>query len=135
MLDVILAAVSSLVVGAIYYHPKVLGGVWMSASGMNEDKMKGGNMLVIFGLALVMAFFLAFFIDIVTPALHLANDDVTHGTFGHGALHGAILSVMIALPIITIISLFERKSAKYVLVHFGYWMVTMAVMGGITDAM
>jgi hypothetical protein len=52
-------------------------------------------------------------------------------TFKHGAFHGTLAALFLALPITGIIALFERKSAKYVLIHTGYWIVTMALIGGV----
>lgn len=53
-----------------------------------------------------------------------------HRSFGHGAVHGTIAAVLAALPIISINSLFERRGWKYILVHFGYWLITMILMSG-----
>lgn len=52
-------------------------------------------------------------------------------TFKHGALHGTVTALFIGLPIIGVISLFERRRFAYVAVHTGYWIVTLALMGGI----
>ena len=38
-------------------------------------------------------------------------------TFKHGALHGTIAGIFIALPIIGTNALFERKSAKYIFIN------------------
>ena len=51
-----IAAIAALLVGFIWYHPKVFGNAWMKVSGMTEEKIKGGNMAVIFGLAIVATF-------------------------------------------------------------------------------
>jgi hypothetical protein len=55
-------------------------------------------------------------------------------TFSHGVVHGIILSIFTILPILTIVANFERRGAKYVLVHFGYWLITLALMGGFLCA-
>ena len=52
-------------------------------------------------------------------------------TFKHGVLHGVIGAITIALPVIGINALFERRSFKYVLISGGYWIVTFMIMGGI----
>ena len=52
-------------------------------------------------------------------------------TFKHGALHGLIGGLFIALPIIGTNALFERKGAKYILINSGYWIVTLTIMGAI----
>jgi hypothetical protein len=37
----------------------------------------------------------------------------------------------LALPIIGINALFERRGFKYIAINVGYWVVSMAIMGGI----
>lgn len=54
-----------------------------------------------------------------------------HRTFGHGALHGAIAGGFFAIPIFGINALFERKNFKYIAIHAGYWIITLALMGGV----
>ena len=54
-LAILAAAASALVVGFIWYNPNVFGNAWMKAADMTEEKMKGANMGVIFGLAFVFA--------------------------------------------------------------------------------
>ena len=150
-LAIIAAAVSALVVGFVWYNPKVFGNAWMQAADMSEEKIKGGNMAKIFGLALFFALLLAFALQFITihqtGAMGMVGGDPTKAlpsydafmadygnafrTFKHGALHGTIAGVFIALPIIGTNALFERKSAKYIFINSGYWIVTLAIMGGI----
>jgi hypothetical protein len=150
-LAIIAAAISALVVGFIWYNPKVFGNAWMQAADMSEEKIKGGNMAKIFGLAFFFAILLAFSLQFLTihqtgalgmiggdPATALpsyeafmADYGTAFRTFKHGALHGTIAGLFIALPIIGTNALFERKSAKYIFINSGYWIVTLAIMGGI----
>lgn len=39
------AAIITLFVGFIWYHPKVFGTIWMKEAGLTEDQLKTGNML------------------------------------------------------------------------------------------
>jgi len=57
-----------------------------------------------------------------------------HRTFGHGALHGGMFGIIAALPILGINGMFSRWSWKLIWIHVGYWVVTMAIMGGIICA-
>ena len=52
-------------------------------------------------------------------------------TFKHGVFHGIILGIMIALPILAINGVYERKPVKLIMIHAGYWIVTLALMGGL----
>ena len=65
-LAVLVAALSSFVVGFVWYNPKVFGTIWMNEVGMTEEKAKQGNMAKIFGLTFVFAFMLAFIMIPIT---------------------------------------------------------------------
>jgi hypothetical protein len=52
----------------------------------------------------------------------------------HGAIHGFTAGMFLAMPIIAINGLFERKSWKYIAIHVGYWIVVMTIMGAIVCA-
>ncbi|XCF06483.1 DUF1761 domain-containing protein [Tamlana crocina] len=153
-LAMIVAAVSALVVGFIWYNPKTFGTAWMKAADMTEEKMKGANMAKIFGLALLFAFLLstalpgivihqmgAFSLVGGDPANALPSYEVfmadysdAFRTFKHGVFHGVLTGIFIALPILGTNALFERKSAKYIFINAGYWIVTLGLMGGIICA-
>jgi hypothetical protein len=38
------------------------------------------------------------------------------------------------MPTLGILSLFERKSFKYVAIHVGYYLITLGLMGGLVCA-
>jgi hypothetical protein len=154
-LSLLLAAVSTLLVGFIWYNPKVFGGIWMRESGMTEEKMQGANMALIFGLSIVYAFFISFVLQFLTihqfAAFSMIGGDVAgakpsytafmndYGTgfhsFKHGALHGFLTGIFLALPIIGTNALYERRSFKYTLVTGGFWVVCFMIMGGIICVM
>lgn len=147
----IVAAISAQVVGFIWYNPKVFGNAWMKASGMTEEQVKGGNMVKIFILAILFAIMLAMSLSPMVihqfGALSMVGGDATtalpsyqaflndygdaYRTFKHGAFHGVFAGIFIALPIIGTTALFEHKSAKYIFINSGYWIVTLGVMGSI----
>ena len=52
-------------------------------------------------------------------------------SFGHGAIHGIIASVFFVLPVVAINALFERRSWKYIMLHWGFWAVSLLIMGGL----
>jgi len=149
-----IVALIPLVTGAIYYHPKVLGSAWMKANNFTEEDLKGANMAKIFGLTYLLGLFLT--MGLSGAVIHqgnviqmmmtegglsdqaiqqaselLAQYGDNHRSFGHGALHGFLVSLMMALPIIGINALFERRSGKYIFIHFFYWAITMIIMGGL----
>ncbi len=156
-----LAALIPLVIGFVWYNPKVLGNAWMQASGMTEEKAKGANMPLIFILTYVFSFFIAFtanFIAIhqfgVQSTLLDANKDLfkegtelntyfknlmdlyghNYRTFKHGAFHGVFSGLTFVMPIMAINAMFERKGFKYIAINAGYWIVSLALMCGIVCA-
>ena len=148
---ILVAAVSALIVGFIWYNPKVFGTIWMKEAGVTDADIKGGNMVKIFILAFIFAMLLAMTMMQMsihqTGALSLVGGDSSKAlpsyaafmadyggafrTYKHGAIHGIMAGIFVALPIIGTNALFERKSAKYIVVHAGYWMVTLGIMGAI----
>ena len=153
-LALLAAAVSTFIVGFIWYNPKVFGTAWMNETGMTEEKAKGANMALTFGMALVFAFMLSIVLQMnvihqfgaqsaaegikgVDPSVLQNYFDAygnTYRTFGHGALHGLVFGIFVALPILGTNALFEMKSWKYIFINAGYWMVNLMLMGGIICA-
>ena len=56
---IFIAALIPMIMGFIWYNPKTLGAAWMKAADMTEEKMKGANMAVIFGLSFVFSFLIS----------------------------------------------------------------------------
>lgn len=157
----LLAALVPLLVGFVWYHPKVFGNAWMAAAGLTEESLKGANMLKIFGITLIMSFLAALvFQTVVIHQFHMLsiladepglNDPQTETgryfadflakygnhfrTFKHGAFHGVFFGLMVIMPVICINALFERRSFKYITVNAGFWIVSFALMGGVICAM
>lgn len=130
------ASILPLATGFLWYGP-LFGKAWMKESGMTEEKAKNMNPAKTYGLAVVFAFLIAFNLF---PTVFLGGPpEMPHGTepfmtFKHGALHGAFLAIFTILPAFATNALFEQKSYKYVAINVGYWVVTMALMGGIINA-
>jgi hypothetical protein len=146
------AAFIPTVIGFIWYNPKVFGNAWMKTSGVTEDMIKAGNMPVIIGVSLLLSVMLS--LSMVSTVIHqmgvqaLFQGDTdpanlaalqtfmdAYGdrfrTFGHGALHGTIAGLFFALPVLGINAMFERKGFKYIALNVGYWIITLALMGGV----
>ena len=51
---ILAAALSTFLIGGLWYSPAVLGKMWMRENGFKEEDMKQGNMAKIFGLAFVL---------------------------------------------------------------------------------
>ena len=148
---VLVSSLVTLLVGAIWYNPKVFGTIWMKETGMTEEKAKQSNMAKVFGLTIFYSLLLSLLMPALVihqmgalgmiggdPALakpsytaFLADYGDAFRTFKHGALHGFMSGLFLALPITAINSLFEQKSWRYILINAGYWIVSMTIMGAI----
>jgi hypothetical protein len=154
------SALIPMLVGFVWYHPKVLGTAWMNVCGLSEEKLKGANMPLIFGLAFLFSFFIAMTLQfMVIHQFHIGsilmnqpgiNDPKSEiglyvsdfmskygqefRTFKHGSFHGFLIGLLFVMPIIAINALFERKGFKYIAINTGYFTVSMTLMGGIICA-
>ena len=156
LLTYALAALVPLVMGFIWYGP-LFGNTWMKQMGFTKESLEGANMAIFFILSYVFSFMVAFFM--LPMVIHqmgiysaLAGEPgftentgeaytyfqdfiATYGdrfrTFKHGAFHGALTGIFIVLPILATQAMFERKTAKYIAINAGYWIVCLAIMGGI----
>ncbi len=154
---IIVAAFVPTIIGFIWYNPKVFGTAWMKAADMSEEKMKGANMPMIFGVSFVLSLLLS--MSMITMSVHqnnipgvfmVGNEEPAadseegifiadfmekygsrHRTFAHGLIHGIFGVLFFGLPILGTNALFERKGFKYIAVNVGYWMLTVGIMGGI----
>lgn len=159
-LIVLAAALVPMVMGFIWYNPKVLGKVWMEASGMTDEKAQGANMPLIFGLSYFFSILLSlavYFMSVHQTHVFstLANESgfmeksgeaweyfqdfmakygTNFRTFKHGLVHGILGGFLFALPILATNALFERKGFKYIAVNAGYWILTLGLMGGVLCA-
>jgi len=156
-LALLTSALIPLIVGAVWYNPKVFGTAWREASGITEESVRSGNKLLIFGLIFLLGFFASLTINfLVIHQGHLYSvlvDEPGFGepgselmqyinqfmaeygnnfrTFKHGAFHGILTGITFALPVVGIVSLFEGRGWKYIGIQAGYWTVVLALMGGL----
>ncbi len=155
-----LAALIPLIFGAVWYHPKVFGTAWAVSSGVTEAQMKSGNMLKVFGLTYVLSVMAALALSgmvihqghvysvlLGEPGLYEAGSELNgyvtdfmekygrnYRTFKHGAFHGMLAGIFFALPVLGINAMFDRKGFKYIAINTGYWIVVLALMGGVICA-
>ena len=130
--SLVIATFTPMILGFIFYHPKLFGTVWMNSLGLSEEDFKNQNKVIVFGFAIIMSFILAFFM------VNFNNGPGQEGpfdTFLHGAFHGLILGIVVAMPVLVINGLFELRNLKNLAINTLYWIITLMLMGGIVDAM
>jgi hypothetical protein len=150
---IFVSALTTLVVGFVWYHPKVFGTAWMKETGLTQEELAKGNMLKIFGLTYIFSLFIIMIemsltihqtgamgmiggpmkINEALPSFNAFMTDygTAFRTFKHGALHGFMSGLFFAFPLIAINGLFERKTWKYIFIHAGYWLVTLTIIGSL----
>jgi len=115
-LAVIVAALSDFVIGALWYSPLLFVKVWMRETGLTEAKMSKDNPIIKYGLtlvfSLVITYNLAFFLG--DPAMK----------FSDYVLYSALAGFGWASMAVGILSLFEMRGWRLMLINWGY--VTLA---------
>lgn len=151
----LLTALIPLLVGAIYYSPKVCGTKWMKVNGFTEESLAGANMMLIFALSYFLGIILSFGLSgivihqvnvyqMMIPEVLEAGSQAEsqfnelmatygshHRNYGHGAVHGLIATLFIVLPLLAINALFERRGAAYIFIHLGYWAICLILIGAV----
>lgn len=122
---VLVAALSTFLIGGLWYSPAVFGKAWMRENGFTEEGMKNSNMVKIFGLA----FFLAL-IAAVNLAMFMGPEDKPE----MGALWGFLAGFGWVATFVGTHYLFERKSFRLFLINAGYSIVSLTLMGVIIAA-
>jgi hypothetical protein len=122
---VLVAALSTFLIGGLWYSPAVFGKSWMRENGFTEESLKGGNMVKIFGLTFVLA---------LVAAINLAMFLGTENRASMGALWGFAAGFGWVATFIGTHYLFERKSFTLFLINAGYSVVTLTLMGVILAA-
>lgn len=152
----LLAAVVPMLLGMVWYSEKMFGRAWLASTLIPEDKLKGTHMAKVFIVTYISCVLVAvslypivihqfgMFSALLGPGMETPGTELNtlfmdlmgkygtnYRTFKHGALHGTITGLLFATPIITVGALFEGRGFKYIAINGGYWIISMALMGGI----
>jgi hypothetical protein len=124
-LAILAAALSTFLIGGLWYSPALFGKAWMRENGFTEESLKGSNMFKIFGLA-----FLLGLIASVNLAMFIGaeSDPIMGGLWGFLAGTGWVATF------VGTHYLFERKSFTLFLINAGYSIVALTLMGVILAA-
>ena len=125
-LAVALCAISSLVLGGIWYSPLFFARAWQQAAGLSEAELQSGNMPKIFGLTLVLSF-----ISAAVFAMFLGKN------FGLGPAAAAGFSAGLCWVAASygISYLFEHRPLKLWLINGGYHTLQFTLFGLIIGAL
>ena len=119
-LAVLVAGLSTFMVGGIWYSPALFGNAWMADSNLTTEQIKTGNKGKIFGYTAIFSLVMA-----ANLAMFLAGPKTD---LQWGATAGFLAGIW-TFCAIAIHSLFELKSWRYILVNGGYSLVSLTLMG------
>lgn len=119
---VVVAALSSFIVGGIWYSPALFANAWIADNKLNTDELKTSSKLRSFGMTAIFSLIMA-----ANLAAFLADDktDLTWGTTA------GFLAGIWTFSAIAIMSLFELKSWRLIFINGGYSLVSLTLMGAI----
>lgn len=119
---VLICAVMSLVTGGLWWSPILFAKAWQRETGLSDDQLKQMNAAKTFGITFVLAYLasynLAFFL----------GDGSTTWKWG---IEAGLLAAFWAIAMYVIISLFEQRTLKHMLINCGYIAVYFAAIGFI----
>lgn len=125
-LAVLVAALSTFILGGLWYSPMLFGKVWMRANNFTDADLQTFSKARMFGWSFVFSLAMA-----LNLAMFLAGL-TTNVTWGMTA--GALTGLGWVAMAIAIIGVFENKSWIYILINGGYMIVAFTVMGAIIGA-
>ncbi|WP_299226921.1 DUF1761 domain-containing protein [uncultured Psychroserpens sp.] len=123
-LSVIIAAISSFLIGGIWYGP-IFGKAWMTEFNFTEEDLKKRSPTKTFGLSLLLAFIAALILEMFIGT----KADVIFGTMA-----GFFAGIGWVSTMLGILYLFEMKSLKAFSINAGYCTITLTLMGTILGA-
>lgn len=123
-LAVILAAVSTFALGALWYGP-LFGRPWSRASGVTEEMARESNMARTFGIAFVLTLLAAFAL-----AMFIGPE----ATIGFGVFAGFMTGSFFIATAFGVVYLFEQRPLLLWAIDAGYNVVAFTLMGAIIGA-
>lgn len=123
---VLAAALSTFLLGGLWYSPVLFGKAWMRANNFTDADVTGFSKARMFGWSFVFALVMA-----LNLAMFLAGP-TTNITWGMTA--GALAGLGWVAMAIAVIGVFENKTWSYILINGGYMTVAFTVMGAIIGA-
>lgn len=124
---ILVAALSTFVVGSLWYSPILFVEKWMELNGFTRESLKANSrpMPVIMGTSLITSLLAAFAL-----AMFLGPDS----TLGFGVFAGLIIGVIWIGTARFNSVLYENQKLTLFFIQAGYDVVTYAIMGAIIGA-
>ncbi len=122
---VLLATVSSMVVGFIWYAKPVFGAYWMKAAGHDEESMKSGS---------VMPIIVTVIVSFITAWVLAGAAAIAQNFYGGNFLLNTLLTALILWAGFTAARMvthdaFDRRPAGLTVLNLAHELVTLLIMG------
>lgn len=121
-LAIIVAAVSTFILGGLWYSPLMFVKRWMKETGITQESTKNINMVKLFGYSFILSFIAAFFL-----AMFIGPD----AGAAFGALAGFMAGLGWVFTFMGISYLFEARTLAHFLINAMYSVVSLTIMGFI----
>ena len=133
-LAVLVAGISALVMGGIWYSPALFGRAWMKENDMTIEELKQSNKGKIFGWTFVLSLIIAANLGMLL-ADPVTSMDGTLQAIGlvEGALAGLFTGIGV-FAFVAVIGLYEHKTARHIFINGGYCILATVLMGAIIGA-
>lgn len=122
-LAVIVAALSNLIIGAIWYSPAFFYKGWKTANGFTDEDMKDINPAKLYSISTLLSLIICY-----NMAAFLGDPTVD---WKFGTMAGFAAGFGWAAMVFAIIALYEKKSIRYILINGGYITVYFTLIGFI----
>lgn len=126
-LAVLLAAMSTMIVGSIWYARGAFGKQWKKLTHLSDDQIKANSTLAMMG---------AFIAALLTAYVLAHVSYLSWRVFGESFMNSAVQTAFwlwlgIAMPVVVSHGLFEHRRKKLIIMTVAYELVALLVMGFI----
>ncbi len=125
-LAIIVATLAFFALGSVWYTPLTFGKMWMAETGITKERAQKANMPKIMGLTLLFSFVMS-----LNLALFLNSPEIGAA---QGAMYGFFAGFGWVAMAIFVTGQYEFRSTRYMLIHAGYNVVGLTIMGLIIGA-
>ncbi|HLF62612.1 MAG TPA: DUF1761 domain-containing protein [Saprospiraceae bacterium] len=125
-LAVVIGTFANFLFGFLWYAPTVFGKAWQKHTGLTNDQIKRGSVVMRFGPAIVLTFIMG-----LVLAAYLPMDL----NWEIGAFGGLIMGAGVGATSLGMHYLFAKRSIHLYLIDAGYLVISMTIFGAIIAAM
>ena len=128
-LAVLVAAIGSFALGALWYSPILFGKAWQKQLGYTDEYLQSGSMGKIFGTSFLLMLIMAWGMGML-----LQGHGENQIDWLSGLIHGLVVGIAFAGTSIGINYLYQRKSFKLWAIDAFYQIIFLTIMGMILGA-